>query len=172
MGALQTCKTILSYVKNSKLNWNLVESPFLVTINLKIKCLTKKVKKCGAINMSTLKYWLCHISSYKYRIFKQFVSTPHNYPLIMGGRDKKYEDLMLSARDITWAIFQSRHFYCSTLYKRGKRLFSPNIYYWLANDCKWQNLNSTQDLKNLKDKISNTSRYKQRHEFEIHNIIY
>jgi hypothetical protein len=66
--------------------------------------------------MSTLKYCSYHISSYKYRIFKILVSTPHNYPLIMWGKDKNFEDLMPPARDITCAIFQSGHFYCSTLY--------------------------------------------------------
>jgi hypothetical protein len=34
--------------------------------------------KCGAIDMSTLKYWSCHISSCELQILKILVSTPHN----------------------------------------------------------------------------------------------
>ena len=35
MDANETCNTILNHLKKSNLNWNLVESPFSVTINLK-----------------------------------------------------------------------------------------------------------------------------------------
>jgi hypothetical protein len=76
--------------------------------------------------MSTLKFCSCHISSYKYRIFKILVSTPHNYPLIMGGRDKNFEDLMLSARDMTWAIFQKQYFICFTTNEMRFRDYETN----------------------------------------------
>ena len=33
-------------------------------------------------------------------IFKNFVSTPHNYGLIMGDRIKNFKDPMLCGRDI------------------------------------------------------------------------
>ena len=35
MDAVQTCETLLSYVKNSNLNFNLNESPFSVNINIR-----------------------------------------------------------------------------------------------------------------------------------------
>ena len=35
MDANETCNTILNHLKKSNLDWNLVESPFSVTINLK-----------------------------------------------------------------------------------------------------------------------------------------
>jgi hypothetical protein len=60
-----------------------------------------KSLKCGAIKMSTLKYCSFYISSYKYGILKILVSTPHNCPLIMEGRHKNFEDLLLAARDMT-----------------------------------------------------------------------
>ena len=36
--------------------------------------------------------------------------------IITGGRHKNFENTILVARDMTWAIFQSEQFYCSTLY--------------------------------------------------------
>ena len=80
-----------------------------------------KCVKCGAIKMSTLKYCSGHILSPEHRNFKILASTPHNYGVIMGGRHKNFEDLMLWAWDMTWAIFQRGHFYCSTLYNSTLR---------------------------------------------------
>jgi hypothetical protein len=41
----------------------------------------------------------------------------------MGGRHKNFEDPILVARDMTWAIFQKGHFYCSTLYIENNNWF-------------------------------------------------
>ena len=35
MDAKETCESLLSYIKKSNLNWNIVESPFSVTITLR-----------------------------------------------------------------------------------------------------------------------------------------
>ena len=47
----------------------------------------------------------------------------------MGGRHKNFEDLMLAARDMTWAIFESGHFYRSTLYHYTNRALQKIVQY-------------------------------------------
>ena len=52
-----------------------------------------------------------------HRIFKILVPTPHNTPLIIGGRDKNFEDLMQSSQDIRKTRYGgSRFFLGTTLY--------------------------------------------------------
>ena len=46
------------------------------------------------------------------------VSTPHNTPLIMGGRHNFFEDPMLSGWDISKTKSCGRRFRCLTLYNR------------------------------------------------------
>ena len=57
-----------------------------------------------------------YISDLTGRIFKDFVSTPNNTPLIMWGRHNIFEDLSTWALDIRTTNMCERHFCCLTLY--------------------------------------------------------
>ena len=51
-----------------------------------------------------------------YQIVEIFVSTPHNCPPIMGGRQKKFYDLIHKTQDMAIMNFEKGGFLLPTLY--------------------------------------------------------
>jgi hypothetical protein len=66
----------------------------------------------------TLRILFCfpYILSCGHQIFNILVSTPHNTPLIMGDRDKNFEDPVPTTRVIRRTKYHLLGFYLITLY--------------------------------------------------------
>jgi hypothetical protein len=69
-----------------------------------------------------IKFCFPYILSLGYRIFKMLVSTPHNTPLIMGDRNKNFEDSITQTRDIRKIIFDLFNPICSPFITKQQHL--------------------------------------------------